>query len=94
MPGFWIYQGSEYATGSEFAKVLNVPGFWIYQRYTGLWICLNISGCICLDMSEYAQICLDGFCFVFPYCNQLTYFNVYTKLVLKKTMLFSWRYKI
>ena len=59
MPGFWIYQGSEYATGSEFAKVLNVPGFWIYQRYTGFWICLNISGCICLDMSEYAEIWMN-----------------------------------
>ena len=31
-------------------------------------------------MHEYAQICLNDFCFIFPHCNQLTYCNVYTKL--------------
>ena len=29
-PGL-MYQGSGYASGSEFAKVLNKPGFWICQ---------------------------------------------------------------
>ena len=69
-PGFWIYQGSEYAPGYEFARVLNtrlvvnLPGFWICQDYTGFWICLNMPdyvwlnmpGCvwICWDMREYA----------------------------------------
>ena len=99
--GFWICQGCEYAsgsedaTGSEVAKVLNKQGLWICQRYTGFWICLNMSACICLYMSGYAQICLNGFCFIFPHCNQHTYFNIYTKLevlVLRK-MMFSWRYK-
>ena len=41
MPGFWIYQGSEYASGlqyasillyqySEYPSVLNIPGSWIW----------------------------------------------------------------
>ena len=59
MPGFWIYQGSEYATGSEVAKVLNKQGFWICQGYTGFWICLNMSACMCLHMAEYAEICMN-----------------------------------
>ena len=70
MSGFWKCQGSEYTKvlnkpgfwkcqGPEFAKVLNIPGFWICQGYTGFWICLIMSGCICLDMSEYAEICMN-----------------------------------
>ena len=31
MPWFWIYQGREYAPGSEYARVLNKPEFWISQ---------------------------------------------------------------
>ena len=37
IPGFWIHQGSEYASGSEYSRVLNmplvliIPGFWICQ---------------------------------------------------------------
>ena len=58
IPGFWIYQGSEYAW------VLNMPRFWIYHgsQYTGVtqasecaWISLDNSW-ICLIMSEYARI--------------------------------------
>ena len=46
MPGFWIYQGSEYA------RVLNNPGFRIC---IGLWICqgLNVRT---TQGSEYAWI--------------------------------------
>ena len=91
---FWTYQSSEYASGSKDARVLNMSGL------TGFWICLNIPdyvwlnmpryAWICRYMREYAQICLNGFCFIFPYCNTspnwtcavLTYFNVYTKLEL------------
>ena len=89
--GFWICQdceyasGSEYATGSEVAKVLNM---------STLHRVLNMSACICLYMSGYVQICLNGFCFIFPHCNQHTYFNIYTKLeVLVLRKMFSWRYK-
>ena len=101
MQGFWTYQSSEYASGSKDARVLKMSGL------TGFWICLNIPDYvwlnmpryvwICQYMREYAQICLNGFCFIFPYCNTLstwsvlTYFNVYTKLevlVLRKMMLF------
>ena len=28
---FWIFQGPEYASGSEYFRVLNKPGFWISQ---------------------------------------------------------------
>ena len=98
-PGFWIYQGSEYASGYEFARVLNtrlvlnLPGFWICQGYTGFWICLIMSGWICLDMSEYAGICVNmpksawiAFVLYIPIVipclleGVVTYFNVITKL--------------
>ena len=71
MPGFWIYQSSEYT------RVLNIPGFWIYQssEYTTalnmlvvpniprFLICQGYRGLwiclrICLNMPEYAWIYL------------------------------------
>ena len=67
-PGFWIclwfwtsqkfriYQGSEYASGFEYLRILNIPEFWICQGYTGFRICLNKSW-ICLNMSDYVWIC-------------------------------------
>ena len=68
-PGFWIYQGSEYAPGYEFARVLNTRVWlWVcqdseYVRITQgseyAWICLIMSGWICLDLSEYAGICVN-----------------------------------
>ena len=27
IPGLWICQGSEYASGSEYVRVLDIPGF-------------------------------------------------------------------
>ena len=114
--GLWIYQGSEYSSGSEFARVLNtrlvlnLPGFWIVrvmQSFEYAWICLIMSGWICLGMSEYAGICTNvpksawiAFVLYFPIVipclleGVVTYFNVYTKLevlVWMKTRLFSWR---
>ena len=99
--GFWIHHSPEHASGSKDARALNM------SELTGFWICLSMSDYvwlnmpgyvwICRYMREYAQICLNGFCFIFPYCNTLstwsvlTYFNVYTKLevlVLRKMMLF------
>ena len=68
MSGSWIYQGPEYASGSEYARVLNKPGFWIshgseYVRVTQgseyAWICLIMSDWICLDLSKYAVICTN-----------------------------------
>ena len=55
MPGFWIHQSSEYAKvtqGLEFA--------WVIPKYA--CICLIMFGYvleICLNMSEYAWICLN-----------------------------------
>ena len=133
IPGFWIYQGHEYASGSEYTRVLNKPGFWISQvsEYTKVlicvwfwicqgseyvrvtqgseyaWICLIMSGWICVDMSEYAGICVNMpksarivFVLYFPIAipclleGVVTYFNVFTKLevlVWMKMRLFSWR---
>ena len=112
-PGFWIYQGSEYAPGYQFGRVLNtrpvlnLPGFWIRQGYGGFWICLIMSVWICLDMSEYAGICVNmpksawiAFVLYIPivipclFEGVVTYFNVFTKLELlvwMKMRLFSWR---
>ena len=77
---FWICQDSEYVRvtqGSEYA--------WIY--------CLIMSGWICLDMSEYANICVNvpksawmAFVLYFPVVipclleRVATYFNVFIKL--------------
>ena len=58
MAGFWIYQSSEYASGSEYVRAIQCSQY--------AWICLNNSwiGLIILDytwiflnMSEYAWIC-------------------------------------
>ena len=52
-PGFWIYQSSEYESGSEGARVLKMTEFWMYQgsgyasgsefakvlNKPGFWIC-------------------------------------------------------
>ena len=51
-------QGSEYASGFEYAKILNIPEFWICLDFTGFKICLNNSR-ICLIMSGYVWICLN-----------------------------------
>ena len=92
MSGFWKCQGSEYTrvlNMSGLHRVLNMPDYvWLHMPGY-VWICRN--------MHEYAQIWVSGFCFIFRHCNQLTYFNVYSKLevlVLRKIMPFSWRCKI
>ena len=68
IPVSWIVQGSEYTSGFEYARILNILGFRICQGYTGFriclnnsWICLNMpySVWICLNMPEYAGICVN-----------------------------------
>ena len=81
MPEFWRYQGSEYASGFEYARILNIPEFWIYQGYTEFRICLNNSWlrlnmpdyvCVCLNMPGYSRIYVNipksawMTCFPFP----------------------------
>ena len=73
-PGFWISQGPEYTKVLNTRLVISLPEFWIrvwfwicqgseYARVTQgseyAWICLTMSGWICLDMSEYAGICVN-----------------------------------
>ena len=118
-PGFWISQGLEYTTVLNTRLVLNLPGFWIRvwfwicqgseyvrvkQGSEHACICMIMSGWICLDMSEYAGICVNmpksarmAFPLYFPHCNTLFtwrrgyFFNVYTKLevlVWMRTRLF------
>ena len=65
IPEFWIVQDSEYVSGSDGAKVLDLPGFWIClcfwicQGYTGFKICLNTSW-ICLIMFGYVHSRITG----------------------------------
>ena len=52
IPDFWIYHGSEDASGSEYTRVrvfnMQCSGYaWIIPEYA--WLCLNIS--------EYGWIC-------------------------------------
>ena len=114
MPGFWTNQGSEYTNVLNTRLVLNFPGFWIrvwfwiWQRFEYV---KDTQGSeytwICLDMSEYAVICVNmpksawmDFALYFPIgilClleDLVNYFNVYTKLevlVWMKTRLLYWR---
>ena len=46
IPGFWLYQGFEYA------EILNMPGFWIYHgsKYARV-----------TQGSEWASICLNNY---------------------------------
>ena len=71
VPGFRIYQGSEYVSYFEYVRVQDIPRLWICQGYTGFWIYLNNSW-ICLIMPECAEICLNGFCFTFTHWNSLS----------------------
>ena len=43
MLDFWIHQGSEYASGSEYTRVTEDSEY----------------ACLCLKMSEYVRICLN-----------------------------------
>ena len=48
----WIYQRSEYGSGSEYRRVMNIPCFWIYQgseyvrilNMPGFWIYQGHTG--------------------------------------------------
>ena len=79
LPKFWIYHGSEYASGFKYTRIFNIQDSRICQGYAGFRICLNNSW-ICLFMSsvseyawiywnmhECAYICLNVFCFIFPH---------------------------
>ena len=67
MSRFWIYQGHEYASGSEYDRVLNKPGFWKatflniprFWIRVGFWICQGSEHVRVTQVSEYARICLN-----------------------------------
>ena len=72
MPGFWIYQGSEDASGSQYTRFLNIPEFWIFwfpncqcSKYAKFsqgpeyaWIIPEYAW-LCLNMLEYEWIFLN-----------------------------------
>ena len=83
VPEFWIYKGSRYASGFEYARILNTPEFWICQGYKGFKICLIMSeyAWLCQNMSEYAGICVNkpksawmAFISQFP-CGYITFLD-------------------
>ena len=55
---FWIYQGPEYTSGFEYARILDISEFWICQGYTGFRVCLSNSW-ICLYMLGYGWVCVN-----------------------------------
>ena len=65
IPEFWLYQGSDYTSGSQYARVLNIPEFWICKGSENAsgsecaWV-LNLPYAWmiieCLIMVEYARI--------------------------------------
>ena len=99
MPGFWIYQGSEYvrvAQDSEHA--------WIIAEYA--WICLNIPeyAAKCVKMSKSTGMAFVLHFPIFPFVLQsfflfehlVIYLNVCSRLevIAWRNRLFSWRDKI
>ena len=72
---FWIYQGPNYASCSEYARFLNIPGFWICQGYAMEILYGYIGSRICLNMPKCASIWLnlpEWLCFAFPHSNFLS----------------------
>ena len=73
---FWICQGSEYASGSEFAGVLNMSRLHrVLNMPKYAWLCLAEYVSICLNLLGYAWICLNclnSLCVIFPHCNPLS----------------------
>ena len=70
MSVFWIYQGYEHASGSEYARFLNKSGFWIHQgsEYSSgseFARVLNMSELDkVLNMPEYAWLCLAEYAWI------------------------------
>ena len=66
LPGFWILIWFWICQGSEYVRVT--------QGSEYAWLCLAEYGYvwICWDMREYAKICLNSLCFIFPHCNSLS----------------------
>ena len=52
VPEICLYQGSEYTSGFQYAKILSIPEFCINQGYAGLRICLNILDAILISDSK------------------------------------------
>ena len=105
MPGFWIYQGSHYASGYEYVRVTQSFEYvWIIPEYA--WIIPGYA-LISLNMPEYTETCVKipkcawmafvlHFPIIIPWRLEcvVTYFNVYKKLeviVWRNMSLFSWR---
>ena len=71
MSVFWLYQGHEYASGSEYGRVLSKPGFWIsqvseYTKVLNMHLVMNLPGFwvhvwfwICQG-SEYVRVTLGS----------------------------------
>ena len=51
----WIYQGSEYGSGSEYARVLYLTGFWICHGFEYARL-LNMSLFCIYQSSELARV--------------------------------------
>ena len=58
MLGFWIYQGFEYVSRSEYARALNIQGFLICQGFEYTRV-LNMS----MAVKMFSDRVLDGVCF-------------------------------
>ena len=99
---FWRCQDSKYTKALHMPLVLNLPRLWINQgsEYVKVnralnmpkYVWLNMHGYvwICQYLREYAQICLNGFCLIFPYCNALSpWTRAYLFQCLHKTRSFS-----
>ena len=100
MPGFWIYQSSEYTFSSEYTRVLNMPGLhhgdipWLHRVWNmPEWIHLNNSW-ICLNMPEYAWIYLnlpELLCVAFPHRTSL---SIWTRGYLLQSLHETRRYSL
>ena len=54
VPEFWIYQGSEYSSGFEYARVTQGSEYaWIIPEYAWLRLYMSEYAWICSSMCEY-----------------------------------------
>ena len=69
MLGFWIDQGSQYASGSKFARVMNMLGLhWVLNMAEYAWLYLAEYAWKPLNVPGYARIyvnLLNGFFYIF-----------------------------
>ena len=96
--GPWIYGGSEYVSGSKYARVLNITGFWTCQDYEYArttqssryaWICLNMPE-LFLNRPDSSRVCLNMSEYMWMCLNMSEWLLLYMSLLQPLVYLNTW----